>query len=230
VIRVADTSALYPVFDGDDAHHAQAREDLADPAPVVVPSEILVETINLIEYRFGFSPASTALERLLAKPHVSVADPFCADLSSDLAQSVESVDGVVHHGGSYVTIEGPRFSTRAESNTYRSWGMSIVGMTTSPEAFLACEAEMCYAVLAHVTDYDVWRTAEEPVTVELVMSVVNQNTELARRALSDLLPDLPVDGDCDCSQALRAALTTDPDHINPTARERLSLLVGDYLT
>lgn len=195
------------------------REDFA-PGEIVIPDQLFDNTK---------SRANTFFEGGLVA-HVGVADPFCADLSSHLAESVESVDGVVHHGGSYVTIEGPRFSTRAESNTFRSWGMSIVGMTTSPEAFLACEAEMCYAVLAHVTDYDVWRTAEEPVTVEMVMSLVNQNTELAKRALSDLLPDLPVEGDCDCSQALRAALTTDPDHIDPSARERLSLLVGDYLT
>lgn len=195
------------------------REDFA-PGEIVVPDQLYDNTKTR---------KNTFFEGGLVA-HVDVADPFCPDLSGDLAESVEAADGVVHRGGAYVTIEGPRFSTRAESNAYRAWGMSIVGMTTSPEAFLAREAEMCYAVLAHVTDYDVWRTSEEPVTVEMVFRILQQNTELAKRALADLLEDVPAEGACDCSEALGAALTTESEHIDPGARERLSLLVDKYLT
>ncbi len=195
------------------------REDFS-PGEVVVPDQLYDNTKSREMTFFGAG--------LVA--HVDVADPFCPDLSPDLADSVQEQGGVVHRGGAYITVEGPRFSTRAESNTYRAWGMSIIGMTTSPEAFLAREAEMCYAVLAHVTDYDVWRTTDEPVTVEMVFRILNQNTELAKRSIVDLLEHVPTRGDCDCHEALAAALTTDAAHIDPQARQRLSLLVDKYLT
>lgn len=194
------------------------REDFA-PGEVVVPNQ-LYDNTRLRKSSF-FEGGLVA--------HVDVADPFCHELSAYLAESVEAVEGVVHRGGSYITIEGPRFSTRAESNTYRAWGMSIVGMTTCPEAFLAREAEMCFAVFAHVTDYDVWRTAEEPVTVEVVLRVLQQNTDLARRALGHLLSALPVERSCDCHQALKSALTTQPDYVGDDARRRLHPLVHPYL-
>lgn len=195
------------------------REDFS-PGEIVIPDQLYDNTKNR---------ARTFFEDGLVA-HVDVADPFCPDLAPRLADSVEAADGVVHRGGGFVTIEGPRFSTRAESNTYRAWGMSIVGMTTSPEAFLAREAEMCYAVMAHVTDYDVWRTAEEPVTVEMVFRVLQQNTELAKKALADLIPELSVEGECACGEALGPALTTAAEHIDPQARARLSLLVDPYLS
>jgi 5'-methylthioadenosine phosphorylase len=195
------------------------REDFV-PGQMVVPSQ-LYDNTKLRRSSF-FEGGLVA--------HIDVAEPFCADLSGHLADSVEAVDGIVHRGGSYVTIEGPRFSTRAESNTYRAWGMSIIGMTTCPEAFLAREAEMCYAVLAHVTDYDVWRSAEEPVTVEKVFEVLQQNSDLAQKALVDLLSRLPSERDCDCHQALKSALATQSAAIDPGVRDRLSLLVDRYLT
>ncbi len=108
--------------------------------------------------------------------HVGVADPFCSDLSKQLEDAARAANATVHGGGTFITIEGPRFSTKAESNTYRAWGMSIIGMTAAPEAFLAREAEMCYAVMAHVTDYDVWHVNEMPVTVEMVVQTLNKNT------------------------------------------------------
>jgi 5'-methylthioadenosine phosphorylase len=113
-----------------------------------------------------------------------VADPFCRDLSSQLETAVVKGSGVVHRGGALITIEGPRFSTKAESNTYRQWGMSIIGMTASPEAFLAREAEICYATMAHVTDYDVWHVSETPVTVDMVMQTLHKNTSLAQNAFA----------------------------------------------
>jgi 5'-methylthioadenosine phosphorylase len=195
------------------------REDFK-PGEMVVPDQLYDNTRN--RQRTYFEGGLVA--------HVDVASPFCHDLSGHLADAVEAVGGQVHRGGAYITIEGPRFSTRAESHTYRSWGMSIVGMTTSPEAFLAREAELCYSVLAHVTDYDVWRTTEEPVTAEMVFRVLEANAELAKLALWELLRTLPAERPCDCGHALKSALTTDRSAIDPQARERLALLVDPYLS
>src|SRR6185436_8218145 len=122
--------------------------------------------------------------------HVSVAEPFCSDLSDQLESAVIQAGGVSHRGGAFITIEGPRFSTKAESNTYRAWGMDIIGMTASPEAFLAREAEICYATMAHVTDYDVWHVSKAPVTVEMVIQTLNKNTLLAQEAVKILARNL----------------------------------------
>lgn len=195
------------------------REDFA-PGDIVVPDQIYDNTRKRQTSFFGRGMVA----------HVSVADPFCPQLSSLIAESIAAEDGTVHRGGAFVTIEGPRFSTRAESNTYRAWGMSIVGMTTSTEAFLAREAELCYAVIAHVTDYDVWRTSEEPVNVDMVMDTVEANTELAQRAIRRAVAQMPEERHCACGSALRNALTTSPNHIPEDVRERLSLLVDRYLS
>jgi 5'-methylthioadenosine phosphorylase len=160
--------------------------------------------------------------------HISVANPFCEDLSQKLYQAVKATGTTTHHGGAFITIEGPRFSTKAESNTYRSWGMSIIGMTTSPEAFLAREAEMCYAVMAHVTDYDVWHTSEEPVTVEMVIEILHRNTQMAQQAVRLLANGLEAARNCDCDRALATALITDRGRIPPETRQRLQLLTGKY--
>jgi 5'-methylthioadenosine phosphorylase len=160
--------------------------------------------------------------------HVGVASPFCPDFSQQLYQAVVSTGGRVHNGGNFITIEGPRFSTRTESNVYRSWGMSIIGMTTSPEAFLAREAEMCYAVMAHVTDYDVWHVSEDPVTVEMVIAVLNKNTEVAQQAIWNLAQNFVAERSCDCGSALSTALITDPKAIPAETRQKLDLLVRKY--
>jgi 5'-methylthioadenosine phosphorylase len=194
------------------------REDFA-PGQVVVPDQIFDNTRSRARSFFD--------EGLVA--HVSVADPFCPVLSSWLADSVRAGGGTVHEGGAFITIEGPRFSTRAESNTYRSWGMSIIGMTASPEAFLAREAEMCYAVMAHVTDYDVWHVSEEPVTVEMVIRILQANTELAQKAIADLVQRLSATRECACSEALKGALITRPELIPDETRRKLSVLVDRHL-
>ena len=161
--------------------------------------------------------------------HIGVADPFCPALSEDIYQAVKATGATVHKGGAFITIEGPRFSTRTESNTFRSWGMAIIGMTASPEAYLAREAEICYGVMAHVTDYDVWHVSEEPVTVDMVIAVLNQNTEIAQQAIRNaLIPQTDIT-DCDCEQALSSALITSQDAIQAEARARLDLLVKKYL-
>ena len=161
--------------------------------------------------------------------HVGVADPFCPVFSAQLYQAVESTGARVHQGGDFITIEGPRFSTKAESHTFRAWGMSIIGMTTSPEAFLAREAEMCYAVMAHVTDYDVWHVSEQPVTVEMVIAVLNKNTEIAQEAIRNLVKGINPVRECDCGHALATALITNPEVIPAATREKLDLLVKKYL-
>jgi 5'-methylthioadenosine phosphorylase len=162
--------------------------------------------------------------------HVGTALPFCDDLGHEIATSVAASGGTVHEGGAFITIEGPRFSTKAESNVFRSWGMSLVGMTTSPEAYLAREAEMCYAVMAHVTDYDVWHASEEPVTVEMVVRTLNANLELAQRAIADLVPRLATSKrQCGCKNTLATAILTDRSKIAPEAAQRLAPLVSKYL-
>jgi 5'-methylthioadenosine phosphorylase len=194
------------------------REDYA-PGDVVVPEQLFDRTEN--------RPRSFFEEGIVA--HITPADPFCSHLSQALAKSVEAAGGCVHRGGIYITIPGPRFSTRAESNTYRGWGMSIIGMTTCPEAFLAREAEMCYAVMAHVTDYDVWHIAEEPVTVERIIQTLQANTKLAQAAIYILIDELDSSRTCDCSSALKDTLLTDPEKLTSEVKRRLGILVERYL-
>ena len=194
------------------------QEEFA-PGHIVIPDQIYDNTHGRARSFFG--------EGLVA--HVSVADPFCKDLSDQLESAVQLAGGVTHRGGSFITIEGPRFSTRAESNTYRSWGMSIIGMTASPEAFLAREAEICYATMAHVTDYDVWHVSEAPVTVEMVIQTLNKNTAIAQEAVRILASQLKHERNCDCGHALATALITHKDAIPAGTRQKLDLLINKYL-
>jgi 5'-methylthioadenosine phosphorylase len=194
------------------------REDYA-PGEVVIPDQ-LFDFTRLRERSF-FGNGLVA--------HVSVADPFCHDLSSQLSTASEAAGASVHQGGALVTVEGPRFSTKAESNVFRSWGMAIIGMTASPEAFLAREAEICYAVMAHVTDYDVWHVSEEPVTVEIVIEILNKNTQKAQEATRLLVQSLSKERACTCSTAMANALITNRALIPADTRARLEILVGKYL-
>jgi 5'-methylthioadenosine phosphorylase len=194
------------------------REDYA-PADLVIPDGLFDFTKDRQRTFFG--------EGLVA--HISPADPFCPTLSEQLYFAVQETRATVHKGGSFITIEGPRFSTKAESNIYRSWGLSIIGMTTSPEAFLAREAEICYAVMAHVTDYDVWHVSEEPVTVEMVIAVLNKNTKIAQQAIRNITKEVLTEQECECYQALASALITNPQKIPLQTRQKLDLLVKKYL-
>ncbi|MGB8252044.1 MAG: S-methyl-5'-thioadenosine phosphorylase, partial [Anaerolineaceae bacterium] len=151
------------------------------------------------------------------------------DLSKQLLSALGEVDAKVHAGGSLVTIEGPRFSTRAESQVFRSWGASLIGMTACPEAFLAREAELCFAIMAHVTDYDVWHVSEEPVTVEKVLAILDKNTHIAQEAVRALLRKMTSERPCSCGSALENAIITRPDLIPPRTRGILGLLVDKYL-
>lgn len=194
------------------------REDYV-PGQIVIPDQIFDHTSNRVRTFFG--------EGMVA--HAGVADPFCPDLSAGLEIAVKEIGATVHHGGAFIIIEGPRFSTKAESNVYRSWGMSIVGMTAAPEAFLAREAEMCYAVMAHVTDYDVWHVSEAPVSVEMVIQTLNRNTQEAQAAIQKLITNLPDLPPCTCNSALATALITHPSAIPPATQKKLDLLVKKYL-
>ncbi len=194
------------------------REDFA-PGHIVIPDNIFDNTKNRVCTFFG--------EGLVA--HVGVANPFCPDLSDVVETAVRATGAVTHRGGSFIVIEGPRFSTRAESNAFRAWGMSIIGMTAAPEAFLAREAEMCYATMAHVTDYDVWHESESPVTVEMVIQILNKNTRIAQEAIRNLIRELKGERSCECGSALSSALITDPKVIPAETRSKLDLLVGKYI-
>jgi 5'-methylthioadenosine phosphorylase len=194
------------------------RQDYA-PGHIVIPDQLFDNTKDRSRTFFG--------DGLVA--HIGVADPFCPDLSASLEVAVHATAGKVHRGGALIIIEGPRFSTRAESNAFRAWGMSLVGMTAAPEAFLAREAEMCYAIMAHVTDYDVWHITEAPVTVEMVIKTLNQNTSIAQQAIRILVGKLTGKRTCTCENALATALITDPVSIPPETRKKVDLLVKKYL-
>lgn len=193
------------------------REDFA-PGDVVIPTQLFDFTHGR-ERSFFNEPGLVA--------HVGVAEPFCNLFGKQLHAACKAAKAKVHLGGSYITIEGPRFSTRSESNSYRSWGHSIIGMTTSPEAFLAREAELCYAVMAHVTDFDVWHA--EPVNVEMVISTMHTNLRMAQQAVQNLAANLDMDQHCDCGSALAMALVTDAKHMSKEQRKKLGLLVDKYL-
>jgi 5'-methylthioadenosine phosphorylase len=195
------------------------REHL-HPGQVVIPNQLVDLTKNRERTFFG--------RGLVA--HVGVAEPFCAHLSQLLVDATAAAGGTVHRGGRFVTIEGPRFSTKGESYLYRAWGLDIIGMTSSPEAFLAREAEICYAVMAHVTDYDVWHEEEEPVSVEALIATLNKNTALAQRIIAQMVEMLAEsERECECKDALSAAIITRRDTIPPGEIERLGPIVSKYL-
>jgi 5'-methylthioadenosine phosphorylase len=162
--------------------------------------------------------------------HVAFADPTCAALSGVLEKAAREEGATVHRGGTYLCIEGPQFSTRAESRIYRSWGVDVIGMTNLQEAKLAREAEICYATLALVTDYDVWHETEEDVTVEAVVAILLENAARAGAILRRAARAIPAARHCPCAHALRDAIITARDRIPPATRERLKLLVGKYLS
>jgi 5'-methylthioadenosine phosphorylase len=194
------------------------REDFA-PGQIVVPSQLFDYTH--LRKRSFFEDGLVV--------HVSVADPFCPTLSTQLHQTLTSVGATAHQGGAMITIEGPRFSTKIESNTFRSWGLSLIGMTTSPEAFLAREAEICYAVMAHVTDYDVWHMSEESVNVDLVVKTLHKNTELAQQTIIKLISSLGEHKDCSCNHALENAIITNKDYYGNKSIKKFGTLLDKYI-
>jgi 5'-methylthioadenosine phosphorylase len=161
--------------------------------------------------------------------HVAFDRPYCADLREYLIESAVGAGATVHRDGTYICIEGPQFSTRAESLLYRSWDMSVVGMTALPEARLAREAEMCYATLAMATDYDTWHPHHDSVTVEVVVQTLNKNVHRAKDTVANLIATIPNTRECSCGQALASAIMTSPDAIPSEVKERLRPLLEKYL-
>ena len=193
------------------------KEELR-PLDLVIPDQIIDRTKTRISTFFG--------DGLVA--HVGFADPFCAYLRRAALDASHGLT-TVHDGGTYVVIEGPQFSTRAESALYRSWGADVIGMTALPEAKLAREAEICYATLAFVTDYDVWRESEEDVSVEMVVANLMKNVDTARSIIRNVTARVSAERERCCGRALETAIITGRDLIPPETRERLGLLVDKYL-
>jgi len=192
------------------------REDYA-PGHIVIPDQ-------LFDFTKSERGGRTFFEKDLVA-HISVADPFCNDLRQVLMQAARKAGAALHAEGTFITIEGPRFSTRGESKLYRAWGCSIIGMTTSPEAFLAREAEIAYAVIAHITDYDVWHETEDPVTAEMVMATLRRNIATAQQSVAESIAALDTSMRSDAHTALDSAIFVDRDQIPDTLYQRLEPLL-----
>jgi 5'-methylthioadenosine phosphorylase len=188
------------------------------PTDFVIPDQFIDRTRHRVDTFFG--------EGVVA--HVSLADPTCHEVSKAFDSGCEKLKVTGKLGGTYVCMEGPQFSTRAESNLYRSWGADVIGMTNLQEAKLAREAEICYATLAMVTDYDCWHEGHEDVTVEQVIAVAKQNADNATRVLREAILAVPAKRGCKCGSALAFAVMTDPTKIPTEAKERLGLLLDKY--
>ncbi len=194
------------------------REEVR-PLDILIPDQLIDRTKTRPSTFFG--------DGIVA--HVGFADPFCPEMTPIVESTARESGASTHMGGTYVVMEGPQFSTRAESELYRSWGASVVGMTALPEAKLAREAEMCYSTISLVTDYDCWHDGEESVSVELVVGRLQESIERSRSVIRALMRRLPTDRTCGCANALENAIITDPSRIQPEARARLSLIVDKYL-
>ena len=193
------------------------REEIA-PGEVVVPDQFIDRTFDRHATFFGDGVVA----------HVQLGDPVCPRLSAAAAEAARQAGGTVHVGGAYLCMEGPQFSNRAESELYRSWGASVIGMTNLQEAKLAREAELCFASLALCTDYDCWHEEEAEVEVAAILEVLRANAALAARTVAALATALP-EGDCRCRHALEGAIVTDREAIPAAARERLRRIAGKYL-
>ena len=189
------------------------------PLDILVPDQFFDRTCGRISTFFG--------EGLVV--HVSFAHPVCPHLSDKLVKAGKASGVTVKRGGTYLCMEGPAFSTVAESNVYRSWNMDIIGMTNLQEAKLAREAEICYVTMALVTDYDCWHPEHEAVTVDQVIAVLNRNSENAQRLIRETVRQLNGERPCKCGSALKSAILTDRTKIPATTREKLKLLIGKYI-
>jgi len=194
------------------------KEDV-HPLDIVIPDQLIDRTRSRVNTFFGGG--------LVA--HVPFAEPFCPVLSDILYQAAVDVGARVHKGGTCIVMEGPLFSTKAESNLYRSWGASIIGMTALPEAKLAREAEICYATLACVTDYDTWHETEDSVTIDMALENLARNVNTAKRIIDIAAGRIPQRRECICAEALKNAIITAPDRIPQQMKRDLALLIGKYI-
>ncbi|HSD27600.1 MAG TPA: S-methyl-5'-thioadenosine phosphorylase [Vicinamibacteria bacterium] len=189
------------------------------PLHMVVPDQFIDRTRQRISTFFG--------RGLVA--HIAFAHPFCPNLSRVMAEACAEAEAIFHVGGTYVCMEGPQFSTLAESELYRSWGADVIGMTNLQEAKLAREAEICYATLAMVTDYDCWHPDHDAVTAEQIFAVLGKNAETARRVLRAAVRRLPIPRECECASALKYALVTAPALVPNAVKRDLEPIVGRYM-
>jgi 5'-methylthioadenosine phosphorylase len=189
------------------------------PRDVVLPRQFIDRTSKREDTFFG--------EGIVA--HVAFADPICAALSAVVAGAARNCGATVHEGGTYLCMEGPAFSTRAESFLYRSWGVDVIGMTNLQEAKLAREAEICYATLAMVTDYDCWHETAASVTAEMVLENLRRNAALAQGTILAAASAIPRERRCACARALENAIVTDASKIRPETRKKLELIIGKYV-
>ncbi len=189
------------------------------PGDLVIPDQLIDRTRNRVNTFFG--------EGVVA--HIPFADPFCPVLSQILFKSAQRLGAEVHPKGTCVVIEGPAFSTRAESRLYRSWDADIVGMTLSPEARLAREAEICYAGIAGVTDYDSWQDQAEPLSVDVILETLNKNIDVIQKIIKLSIAWLPPERDCVCARAMKTAIATARQSIPDGQKKKLEPLIGKYL-
>jgi 5'-methylthioadenosine phosphorylase len=189
------------------------------PGDLLIPDQLIDRTRSRVSSFFG--------QGIVA--HIPFAEPFCPELSQILFEAAREAGASVHQGGTYLVMEGPAFSTRAESRLYRSWGADIIGMTALPEAKLAREAEICYAVIGCVTDYDSWHEANEPVTVDVILNTQHKNVDTAKRIIKLAVTRIPEKRDCECATALKTAIVTDKAVMPAEQKEKLNLLIGRYL-
>lgn len=189
------------------------------PLHIVLPDQFIDRTRRREDTFFGNGVVA----------HVSMADPVCPELRAVLREAAASCGATVWPDGTYLCMEGPAFSTRAESLLYRSWGVSVIGMTNLAEAKLAREAEMCYATVALVTDFDCWHEAEEEVSVEMLLENLKANAATAQGVLKALVSAPPEQRSCDCGRALEKALVTPLAQVTPEAKERLDIIIGKYI-
>ena len=190
-----------------------------ESSDILVPDQFFDRTRNRISTFFG--------RGLVA--HVAFAHPLCRVLSTIAADAAEAVGARVHRGGTYVTMEGPQFSTLAESKLYRSWGMDVIGMTNLQEAKLAREAEICYATLALITDYDCWHPDHDSVTVDLIVANLVQNAVTAQKAIAEAIGRIGGARTCECATALQNAIITRPELVPEETKKDLAPIVGKYL-
>ena len=194
------------------------KEDI-HPVDIVIPDQLIDRTKSRVSTFFGGG--------LVA--HLSFADPYCPVLGEILYQSAVEVGATAHEGGTYVAMEGPLFSTKAESNLYRSWGADVIGMTALPEAKLAREAEICYAALACVTDYDTWHESEESVTIDVAIANLMKNVDTAKKIIAIAASRIPPQRECECATALDRGIITAPELIPEQMKRDLEPIIGKYV-
>lgn len=190
------------------------------PGDLLIPDQLIDRTRGRVSTFFS--------EGIVA--HVPFAEPFCPALSLVLYQAAREVGASAHQGGTFVVMEGPAFSTRAESRLYRSWGVDIIGMTALPEAKLAREAEICYAIIGCVTDYDSWHERNEPVAVDVILDTMCRNVDAARKIIKLAVGRMPDKRACECATALKGAIVTTPELIPAGQKKKLNLLIGKYIS